>query len=141
MKNINEIVGLTAIVKFLDGGTAEEKDNRVIYRSVSAAAGGQTRYLFDEELCRAADGWKQYDTEQDASYFGVWVHVEGRLIVTFAEGDVSVVYCLTDEALKDELHKVGDFYGATPLAFKVYAEAGKGNALGCCDERPTVMDK
>lgn len=51
---------------------------------------------------------------------GVWVHAEGKLIVTFAEGDVSIVYCLTTEAFKDELCNMAKFYGEPPPAFKIY---------------------
>ena len=44
------------------------------------------RYAFDFKHCTALKGWRQFDTEQDASYFGVWVHTGKRQVVTFAEG-------------------------------------------------------
>jgi hypothetical protein len=32
------------------------------------------RYHYDFAVCTTDKGWAQYDTEQDAWYFGVWVH-------------------------------------------------------------------
>ena len=54
-----------------------------------------TRYAYDLIHCATDRGWCQYDTPQDASYFGCWVHHEERLIVMFAEGDVILVDCPT----------------------------------------------
>ena len=31
---------------------------------------GGERYRFDFEVCKAADGWLQFYTDQDAAYFG-----------------------------------------------------------------------
>jgi len=75
------------------------------------------RYQFDREYLAA--GFKQWDTDQDASYFGVWVHVETRVIVTFAEGDLSTVTCPTDESFKAEIANMRAFYGDVPRAFAI----------------------
>ena len=48
------------------------------------------RYLYDEAL-KSSDGWEQYDTRQDAPYFGGWVNKATRQIMTFAEGDETLV--------------------------------------------------
>lgn len=32
------------------------------------------RYYFDFERCTAEKGWVQFDTKQDFSHFGIWVH-------------------------------------------------------------------
>ena len=32
------------------------------------------RYAFDFNLCEVKNGWRQYDTGNDAWYFGIWVH-------------------------------------------------------------------
>jgi len=72
------------------------------------------RYFFDFERCTASEGWKQYDTDQDASYFGVWVHREKKVIVTYAEGDVSEVRCENAEQFRDELKAMADCYGPPP---------------------------
>lgn len=74
------------------------------------------RYQYDFKHCKSADGWKQYDTQQDASYFGVWVHPETRVIVTFAEGDETTVTCPTQEAFEAEIREMNEFYGSPPPA-------------------------
>ena len=42
------------------------------------------RYYYDRTLL--AQGWQQYDTEEDAWYFGVWIHTEKLETFTYAEG-------------------------------------------------------
>ena len=76
-----------------------------------------SRYPFDERLLK--NGFRQYDTDQDAWYFGVWVHVERREVWTYCEGDVSVVECPTLEGFRAELQHMADFYGPPPPAFTV----------------------
>jgi hypothetical protein len=80
---------------------------------------GGDRYKFDFELCTRAKGWQQYDTKQDASHFGIWVNVSEKRILTFAEGDVSIVKCETNIQLQKELDHMELFYGDAPPAFKV----------------------
>ena len=96
------------------------------------------RYEYDFKLCQESDGWKQYDTDQDASYFGIWVHLEGRLVITFAEGDLSVVCCEDDAHLKAQLDSMAEFYGEPPPAFRVIDADGQQTHY--FDERPTVGD-
>ena len=74
----------------------------------------ESRYHFDTGRC--AD-WNQYDTSQDAWYFGIWVDVSGRTILTYAEGDVTVVECPTVESFAAELSHMAEFYGDPPPAF------------------------
>ena len=71
------------------------------------------RYYYDHRL---GQDWHQYDTWQDAHYFGVWVNVKKRQILTYAEGDVSLVKCLDQEHLRTELKSMEEFYGAPPPA-------------------------
>ena len=42
------------------------------------------RYYYDRTLL--AQGWQQYDTEEDAWYFGIWIHTEKLETFTYAEG-------------------------------------------------------
>lgn len=72
------------------------------------------RYIIDFATDFTSEGWAQYDTDQDASYFGVWVNVEKRLTLTYAEGDWSLVVCADDDALKAELDDMEKFYGPLP---------------------------
>lgn len=77
------------------------------------------RYHFDFKVCTPAKGWKQYDTDQDARYFGAWVHIEKRQILTYTEGDITLVTCPTVESFKAELKAMANFYGPPPPAFIV----------------------
>jgi hypothetical protein len=72
------------------------------------------RYYFDFGKCKT---WKQYDTKQDASYFGVWVNEDERRTLTYAEGDITEVYCPTQESFEAELKEMAEFYGEQPPAF------------------------
>lgn len=92
----------------------DEHGNAVTRRFVDG-----DRYAYDFRHCSAADGWQQYDTDQDAWYFGVWVHVKRREIVTYAEGDETRVTCPNDDALRAELARMAAFYGPPPPAFIV----------------------
>ena len=94
------------------------------------------RYFFDTRVCTVAEGWKQYDTVQDAWYFGTWVHVEARQILCFAEGDLSLTVCPTQESFKAELAKMAEFYGDPPPAFTVI-DTEEGTITKVYDERPT----
>ena len=80
---------------------------------------GGDRYRFDFGLCSSEKGWQQWDTAQDASYFGVWVHVGMRKVCSFAEGDVTVVTCQDAEHFNAEIASMEAFYGAPPPAMIV----------------------
>lgn len=82
----------------------------------SDSAFGSDRYKWDFDRKWRAAGWKQYDTDQDASYFGVWVNVGTRQTFTFAEGDTSLVTCPTLESFRAELAHMAEFYGNPPPA-------------------------
>lgn len=68
------------------------------------------RYLIDFAEDFHSEGWKQYDTWQDAPYFGVWTNKTLRCILTYAEGDWSLVKCDTDEAYLMEYNEADAFY-------------------------------
>ena len=74
------------------------------------------RYVFDTRYCTSELGWEQYDTEQDAWYFGVWVHADERLTFTYCEGDWSLVQCPTEESFRAELADMARVYGSPPPA-------------------------
>lgn len=54
------------------------------------------RYVFDFKKCTPSNGWAQFDSEQDASYFGHWVNPFTREIVSYCEGDITRTRCETD---------------------------------------------
>jgi hypothetical protein len=113
-----------------DPGYTNDRGNKVR----SSHIGGD-RYQFDFNVCAVKDGWQQYDTHQDAWYFGVWVHIEGRVTVTFAEGDLTVVECPTNDNFKAELRDAAAFYGDPPPAFITIDN--DGSVTNFYDERPT----
>src|SRR4051794_3689335 len=57
------------------------------------------RYIYDFTLL-CPNGWKQYDTKQDAAYFGTWVHIEERKVFSYTEGDRCLVVCPTVESFR-----------------------------------------
>jgi hypothetical protein len=69
------------------------------------------RYIVDFADKFKAEGWEQYDTDQDAHYFGVWVNPRSRMVLTYAEGDWSVVTCPTKESYLAEIQSMNEFYG------------------------------
>lgn len=92
----------------------------IVHRSFEPS----NRYKFDFTECTSAKGWQQYDTDQDASYFGVWVHAKDRKTLTYAEGDVGVVECPTQESFDAEIRHMAEFYGTPPPAFTAYSPDG-----------------
>ena len=81
-----------------------------------------SRYHYDRTLCPA--GFSQYDTDEDAWYFGVWVHINARIIVTYAEGDVTEEHCGTEANLLKRLASMREFYGAPPRVARVVEQDG-----------------
>ena len=53
----------------------------------------EDRYAFDFGECSTAKGYAQFDTRQDAYYFGQWVNPTTFRLVSYAEGDVTVTVC------------------------------------------------
>lgn len=103
----------------------------------SAFIGDRNRYHFDFKECKSEDGWEVYSTDQDASYFGVWVHIEKRMMVTYAEGDLTVVTCPTLESFRAELKDASEFYGEVTLPSMITID-DEGKVTHYIDERPEV---
>ena len=82
-----------------------------------------SRYPFDAALRGA--GWQQYDTSSDAWYFGVWIHLERRLIFTFAEGDTCLEVFPDQATFRAALDHMNSFFEPTP-AFITYEETESG---------------
>jgi hypothetical protein len=91
---------------------------RLLFPGAPATPGARSD--FDFGICSESKGWLQYDTDQDAWYFGVWVHRELRLTLTYAEGDVSLTVSPDDTAFARELKEMAEFYGEAPPAFTAF---------------------
>jgi len=98
----------------------------IVYPNFVNGDGSADRYLYDFNLCPAKEGWQQWDTDQDAHYFGVWWNPVARVTCTYAEGDESIVVCNTEAAWKAELQDMCDFYGDPPPAFKAFGQDEDG---------------
>ncbi len=70
---------------------------------------GGDRYAYDFGPCK---GWIQFDTHQDASYFGLWVDTTSRRTFTYCEGDRTLVVCPTQASFRAELEDASRFYDA-----------------------------
>jgi len=72
---------------------------------------GGNRYGYDENL---GLGWEQYDTDQDAWYFGVWINTAERKVFTYAEGDRILEIADSQDAFIELLQSMDTFYGKAP---------------------------
>ena len=68
------------------------------------------RYVFDFKYCKSSDGYAQLDTKEDAHYFGNWVNFKSLELITYCEGDLTVVKCDNVEEFKQQLLKVVSWY-------------------------------
>lgn len=69
------------------------------------------RYTIDFAPDFSSEGWQQFDTDQDAAYFGVWVNRSKRLTLTYAEGDWTLVECPSAESYRAEITGMCESYG------------------------------
>lgn len=87
--------------------------------------GGADRYRFGTGMCRTAEGFVQVTSGQDAWYFGMWVDVRGRRIVTFAEGDLTIETADDDAELAAALRRHADWHARNGFRFRIDAETNR----------------
>lgn len=85
---------------------------------------GGDRYCVDFADDFFADGWQQFDTSQDASYFGVWVNPWRRLVLCYAEGDLTLTDCPDKDHYLAEIRSMIDFYEEGFIAYTFSADGG-----------------
>lgn len=83
------------------------------------ANGGRMFFPFDR--C----GWMQYDTDQDAHYFGVWVNPGNLCVLTYAEGDWSYDQFENADAYNAQIRRMNEFYGAGFIAKALSLDSGE----------------
>ena len=83
-----------------------ERGNTVVHRHRDA-----DRYLFDGDDEFHAAGWLQFDTDQDAWYYGVWVNPKLLKTLSYCEGDVYLVVCPDAERYNAEIKDLCEFHG------------------------------
>lgn len=81
-----------------------------------------SRYHYDDRLT-ASDGWQQYDTDQDAWYFGIWINSEKLETFTYAEGDTINVIAPDIEAFRAELARLYEHHPQAPAFISIDVEA------------------
>ncbi len=101
--------------------TVDEHGNRVhrLFRPSS-------RYTVDfaDDFHRYGGGWKQFDTEQDADYFGVWLCPGFRWSLSYCEGDWTLVTCPGKNSYNAEVRAAMEFYGEGFIAIAIDPDAG-----------------
>jgi hypothetical protein len=102
---------VTDLISTLFEYTEEKRIPRPPFRSkvFRAFAPGQ-RYCVDFADDFKSDGWEQYDTSQDAHYFGCWVNPLRRMILTYCEGDWTLTVFEDYMAYNGEIASMNQFY-------------------------------
>lgn len=85
---------------------SHDKDGNSLYRRFRPAE----RYVVDFADDFSTEGWKQYDTDQDAHYFGCWVNPRQFLVLTYAEGDWTLQVCLDADHYNAQIDRMNEFY-------------------------------
>jgi hypothetical protein len=96
---------------FTDPGTENERGNMVLRAFLPSE-----RYRIDFADDFTTEGWEQFDTDQDAPYFGVWVNRHTLETLTYAEGDWTLCKCPDREHYNAEVSSCIQFYGEGYIA-------------------------
>ena len=91
---------------FVEPGHLNERGNEVRRAFLPSE-----RYRVDFADDFKAEGWEQFDTDQDACYFGVWVNRQRFQTLTYAEGDWTLVNCPDAAHYNAEIQDCIRFYG------------------------------
>lgn len=110
MKSVNRLCDW-----LIETGNTDDKPNER-GNTVHRLSCDSQRYLVDFAEDFTAEHWQQYDTDQDAWYFGVWVNPHSLRILTYCEGDWSLVSCLDNELYNAEIASMNEFYGEGRIA-------------------------
>lgn len=99
---------IAAVIAGLFAGCKQERNAR--FNTIQRTHANTDRYIVDIAEERCAEGWMQFDTDQDAPYFGQWVNPKTRQTLCYAEGDWSLVTCADDEHYNAEILDACEFY-------------------------------
>ncbi|WP_236664237.1 hypothetical protein [Aeromonas hydrophila] len=79
------------------------------------------RYYYDRTLL--VQGWQQYDSEEDAWFFGIWSDTEKLEAFTYAEGDTNHVIAQNVETFRAELARLYQYYPQALAFISINPEA------------------
>lgn len=119
MKHVHTMLDVIRRGKIGKGSWVNERGNRVHTAFLPAE-----RYLIDFADDFSSAGWEQFDTDQDAAYFGVWVNRRLRSTLTYAEGDWSLVECPDEAHYEAEIRDAIEFYGEGYIALAIDRDGG-----------------
>ena len=123
----------TTILKVMRRQEPSETDAGTTYRRMFFPS---ERYVIDFADDFGSEGWQQFDTDQDAAYFGVWLNPVHRVILTYAEGDWSLEECPTVEHYNDAIGRLCECYGTGRIALCIGAD---GSAVEYCQDRSEFL--
>ena len=63
---------------------------------------------FDFRLCTYVEGWVRIDTKLDASFYRMWCHPDRRQIVSYYDGQITIVRCGDDESFVIEMRRTAE---------------------------------
>lgn len=106
MKSVNHLCDTIKAENHKDNHNNEQ--GNAIYRSFE----NSERYVVDFATDFTAEGWEQFDTDQDAAYYGFWVNPITRQTLCYCEGDWILVECPTVESYNAEIRAACQFHGA-----------------------------
>lgn len=92
--------------------------------------GNRERYYFDEK-CQSSDGWCQFDTKQDAWYFGQWTNPLTLEFISLCEGDYTRTH-FEDEA---------EYTTYMQETIKFYEDSFMHIDVGTSGNRQNLIDK
>lgn len=78
------------------------------------------RHAFDFSGLLGKYGWHQFDTGQDASWYGNWVNPHTLQIVSYVEGDIYLVTCENGETFFEEITEMKNFQ--KELGYRFYID-------------------
>lgn len=80
------------------------------------------RYVVDFATDFRSEGWQQFDTDQDASYFGVWLNPRTFQVLQYAEGDWQLIDCHDRDRYRGEVQRLIDFHAPGEIATVIDAD-------------------
>lgn len=119
MSSVSKIVKKIRTTNYMDKYKNER--GSTVHRMLSPSE----RYVIDFADDFGSEGWMQYDTDQDAPYFGVWVNPLKFMTLTYAEGDWTLIEATGTKGYNEEIDIMNEFYGEGKIATAIDPETGE----------------